>query len=101
MQVAFYLAGEITQVLDPIPWVRCASGNVLFILFRFLIFFQNIRVIYKLSVKHCQRHNGPRVLTLYLELPLQLNSIGSKFGKLYVVPLVLVQNLATRWRHLH
>ena len=28
MQVAFYLAGEITQVLDPIPWVRCASGNV-------------------------------------------------------------------------
>ena len=28
MQVAFYLAGEITQVLDGIPWVRCASGNV-------------------------------------------------------------------------
>ena len=28
MQVAFYLAGEITQVLDLIPWVRCASGNV-------------------------------------------------------------------------
>ena len=34
MQVAFYLAGEITQVLDAIPWVRCASGNVyLFYLF--------------------------------------------------------------------
>ena len=29
MQVAFYLAGEVTQVLDAIPWVRCASGNVL------------------------------------------------------------------------
>ena len=29
MQVAFYLAGEITQVLDAIPWVSCASGNVL------------------------------------------------------------------------
>ena len=28
MQVAFYLAREITQVLDAIPWVRCASGNV-------------------------------------------------------------------------
>ena len=28
MQVAFYLAGEITQVLDAIPCVRCASGNV-------------------------------------------------------------------------
>ena len=26
MQVAFYFAGEITQVLDAIPWVRCASG---------------------------------------------------------------------------
>ena len=29
MQVAFYLAGEITQVKESIPWVRCASGNVL------------------------------------------------------------------------
>ena len=29
MQVEFYLAGEITQVIDSIPWVRCASGNVL------------------------------------------------------------------------
>ena len=28
MQVAFYLAKEITQVQDAIPWVRCASGNV-------------------------------------------------------------------------
>ena len=27
MQVAFYLAGEITQVKESIPWVRCASGN--------------------------------------------------------------------------
>ena len=28
MQVAFFLAGEITQVKETIPWVRCASGNV-------------------------------------------------------------------------
>ena len=28
MQVAFYLAGEITQVKESIPGVRCASGNV-------------------------------------------------------------------------
>ena len=28
MQVEFYLAGEITQVKESIPWVRCASGNV-------------------------------------------------------------------------
>ena len=32
MQVAFYFAGEITQVLDAIPWVRCASGNVLVVI---------------------------------------------------------------------
>ena len=31
MQVAFFLAGEITQIKESIPWVRCASGNVLFI----------------------------------------------------------------------
>ena len=30
VQVAFFLAGEITQVIDSIPWVRCASGNVFF-----------------------------------------------------------------------
>ena len=28
LQVEPPLAGEITQVLDAIPWVRCASGNV-------------------------------------------------------------------------
>ena len=28
MQVALYLDGEITQVIDSLPWVRCASGNV-------------------------------------------------------------------------
>ena len=27
------------------------------------------------------------------------NSIGSSFGQLYVVPLVLVQNLTNRWQH--
>ena len=28
MQVEPPLAGEITQALDALPWVRCASGNV-------------------------------------------------------------------------
>ena len=28
MQVEPPLAGEITQVRDAIPWVRCAPGNV-------------------------------------------------------------------------
>ena len=32
MQVTFFLAGEITQVKESIPWVCCASGNVLNIL---------------------------------------------------------------------
>ena len=32
MQVGFYFAGEITEVLDAIPWVRCASGNVLLLI---------------------------------------------------------------------
>ena len=27
--VAIFLAAEITQVIDSILWVRCASGNVL------------------------------------------------------------------------
>ena len=26
--MAFHLARDITQVLDAVPWVRCASGNV-------------------------------------------------------------------------
>ena len=29
-EFALFLAGEITQVLESIPWVRCASGNVFF-----------------------------------------------------------------------
>ena len=42
MQVTFSFAGEVTQVLDAIPWVRCASGNVYFyfsLLFTLLYFF--------------------------------------------------------------
>ena len=31
MQVAFFLAGDITQVKESIPWVRCAFGNVLMV----------------------------------------------------------------------
>ena len=36
MQVSFYRAGEITQVKESIPWVRCASGNVYFYFYMFL-----------------------------------------------------------------
>ena len=38
------------------------------------------------SLKNCQRHNGPRILTIYLELSLQL-----KRSQLYVVLLIQVQ----------
>ena len=56
------------------------------------------------SDKHCQRHNEPRVLNWlfnlsYLSSKKNATCSGSKFGQLYVVPLVLVQNLTTRWRH--
>ena len=73
-----------------------------------------------LNKKHCQRHNGHRVLTPAKK---KATCIGS-FGQLYVVPLncisskfddtrwrylhghqmaplALVTNLVTRWRHLH
>ena len=42
MQVAFYLVGEITQVLDALPWIRCASGNVYLIYVLFLHFFLSL-----------------------------------------------------------
>ena len=42
MQVALYLAGEITQDKESIPWVRCASGNVL-VLLRFFVFLVLLR----------------------------------------------------------
>ena len=43
------------------------------------------------EVKHCQRHNGPMVLPLQLELSLQL---------IKRMPLALVPK-ATKWHHLH
>ena len=45
MQVAFYLAREITQVSDAIPWVRCASGNVYFFYLFYLVLSVFIRFI--------------------------------------------------------
>ena len=37
MQMTFNFAGEITQVLDALPWVRCASGNVFSSVYRLKI----------------------------------------------------------------
>ena len=42
--MAFYFAGEITQVLDVIPWVRCASGNVL-ICYCYIVIYSGILVV--------------------------------------------------------
>ena len=36
--VVIFLAVEITQVIDSIPWVRCASGNVSFALYCISLF---------------------------------------------------------------
>ena len=50
--------------------------------------------------KHCQRHKGPRVLALLLELSLKLKRIPLPFGQ-HVMQFALVTILATRWRYLH
>ena len=46
MQVAFYLAGEITQVEESIPWVRCASGNVFVFLFSFCLLYTQTLMLF-------------------------------------------------------
>ena len=64
MQVAFYLAGEITQVIDSIPWVRCASGNV------YLIHVEQVQevdgveddVLVAKHLRCVQHHQGHRVI---------------------------------------
>ena len=65
----------------------CRNGVNLICLFKVQSLFQE-----DLFIKHCQRHNGPRVLTLLLELSLQLNRR----------PLALVPNLVnSMWFHLY
>ena len=51
MQVAFYLAGEITQVKESIPWVRCASGNVFYELYMTLYKVEVGSALYKEGVR--------------------------------------------------
>ena len=64
MQVEFYLAGEITQVIDSIPWVRCASGNVLIKL--------TIRVGYFLPILGKKTRNLIKMSKSFGNLGLQL-----------------------------
>ena len=79
-----------------------------------LIFISLNSAIIKIYHKHCQRHNGPRVLSPYLEksFSVKKNSnlfqsypdgatcIGCKFGDQMAL-LAMVVNLATRWHYLH
>ena len=66
MQVEPPLAGEITQVRDAIPWVRCASGNVSFMWVSGLkcllcLFFKNLNNIAVVSyLEHHHRCNWGR-----------------------------------------
>ena len=39
-----YQAGEVTQVMESIPWVRCASGNFLFPVQQFINRFPKVVV---------------------------------------------------------
>ena len=52
------------------------------------------------TLPEAQRTQGIDSLTWVIS-PAKYNAtcIGSKFGQFYVVPLVLVQNLTTRWCH--
>ena len=49
MHVEPPLAGEITQVLDAIPWVRCASGNVSCIIGHFQMDFKDVHDVCPLN----------------------------------------------------
>ena len=54
MQVAFYLAGEITQVKESIPGVRCASGNDKFIIGDHIKqFWWSLQIAAKISGQRC------------------------------------------------
>ena len=79
------------QWLDSVTGVSEVSLRGTFWPQQVLISTAQYQCIYgKGSIKHCQRHNGPRVLTLELELSLQLNRM----------PLGLVPNLANcMWCH--
>ena len=65
MQVAFFLlAGEITQVKEAIPWVRCASGNVFNLSPKMVIFWCHFRFQKMLkTLPEAQRTQGIESLT--------------------------------------
>ena len=51
--------------------------------------------------KHCQRHNGPRVLSSKLNSIFHLKLFQIDFSQNRMTQLALVENLPTRWRYLH
>ena len=53
----------------------------------------SVENITRTQLKHCQRHNGPMLFFLWLELPYWM--------KIWPPGLVLLPILATRWRYLH
>ena len=60
--VAIFLAAEITQVIDSIPWVRCASGNVF--LSPFLLLKTYVRDVLHQNVLHSHIYKTPWCLEI-------------------------------------
>ena len=87
MQVTFYSAGEITQVLDAIPRVRCASGNVWHIRFTFANTFANTFAYFaEFECKTNCEHTyplipGPPETTLWQRVKLGIEAGVSKVGE--------------------
>ena len=87
MQVAFYFAGKIIQVLDAIPRVRCASGNVWHIRFTFANTFANTFAYFaefecKTNCEHTYPLSpGPPETTLWQRVKLGIEAGVSKVGE--------------------
>ena len=58
-QVAFYLAGKITQVTESIPWVRCASGNVYIVDYHSALISRNVHILPAPNCPRGQLGPGP------------------------------------------
>ena len=72
MQMALYLAGEINQIKESIPWVRCASGNVFFIASDM----EKLSTIFSSCGKHCSIFS--RTKDICWCLPTRQGSMGYK-----------------------
>ena len=102
---------NMIQVIDSMPWVRCASGNVFFIFFSIFLstFFPRFFHLFS-TFSTCQVAFLELVLILatrwrYLNCLLKWQPDGTtciscRFGQQLAL-LELVTSLVTKWCHLH